>query len=367
MAAILTLCGAESGFAQDVKGERLRVGEHSSKIGAPSPRMAGRWTFVGQLTNPGDTLWAFATDNLKEQNVLVRDGGTFQFTTELEEAKEYYFLTPSLIRGEGGGGYSFLVTAVPGEVLQADGFCDKDKPAEGLTYSGTSFYQYYTEAIIAGKQVADSGDAQAAINFVKAHPDCESSLTLVGAVGCYAPDRLEELLALLSPDIRSGRLSAYIDKQIADAKAYRQQKEMEGKTLPMGSMAPDFTLNDLNGQPLTLSSLRGKIVVLDFWGSWCGWCIKGFPEMKKYYEKYKDRMEILGMDCNDTDAKWKKAVADNQLPWLHVFVPRGSTVPTDYLIQAFPTKIILDTDGKVLMTIVGEAPKFYKVLDEMFK
>lgn len=346
LAAILTICGTARGLAQDVRGE------------------AGRWTFVGQLTNPGDTLWAFATDNLKEQNVLVRDGGTFRFTTELDEAKEYYFLTPSLIRGKGG--YSFLVTAVPGEVLQADGFCDKDKPADGLTYSGTNFYQYYTEATIAGKQVADSGDAQAAINFVKAQPNSESSVTLVGAVGCYAPDRLEELLDLLSSDIRSGRLSAYIDKQIADAKAYRQQKEMEGKTLPLGSIAPDFTLNDLNGQSLTLSSLRGKIVVLDFWGSWCGWCIKGFPEMKKYYEKYKDRMEILGMDCNDTDAKWKKAVADNQLPWLHVFVPRGSKVPTDYLIQAFPTKIILDTDGKVLMTIVGEDPKFYEILDEMF-
>ena len=163
-AAILTLSGNVSGFAQDVKGE------------------AGRWTFVGQLTNPGDTLWAFATDNLKEENVVVRENGTFRFTTELAEAKEYYFLTPSLIRGQDG--YSFLVTAVPGEVLQADGFCDKGKPADGLTFSGTSFYQYYTEAIIAGKQVADSGDAQAAINFVKAHPDCESSVTLVGAVGC---------------------------------------------------------------------------------------------------------------------------------------------------------------------------------------
>ena len=112
----------------------------------------GRWTFVGQLTNPGDTLWAFATDNLKEENVVVRKNGAFRFTTELAEAKEYYFLTPSLIRGEGG--YSFLVTAVPGEVLQAEGFCDKGKPADGLTYSGTSFYQYYTEAIIAGRQVA---------------------------------------------------------------------------------------------------------------------------------------------------------------------------------------------------------------------
>ena len=65
LAAILTICGTARGLAQDVRGE------------------AGRWTFVGHLTNPGDTLWAFATDNLKEQNVLVRDGGTFRFTTEL--------------------------------------------------------------------------------------------------------------------------------------------------------------------------------------------------------------------------------------------------------------------------------------------
>ena len=46
--------------------------------------------------------------------------------------------------------------------------------------------------------------------------------------------------------------------------------------------APDFTLNDINGQPPKLSSLRGKYVILDFWGSWCVWCIKGFPKMKEY-------------------------------------------------------------------------------------
>ena len=73
-------------------------------------------------------------------------------------------------------------------------------------------------------------------------------------------------------------------------------------------MAPDFTLNDLSGKPLTLSSLRGKYVILDFWGSWCVWCIKGFPQMKEYYQKYAGKFEILGIDCNDPEAKWKAAV-----------------------------------------------------------
>ena len=131
--------------------------------------------------------------------------------------------------------------------------------------------------------------------------------------------------------------------------------------------APDFTLNDINGNPLSLSSLKGKYVVLDFWGSWCGWCIKGFPEMKEYSAKHKDKMEILGVDCNDTEEKWKNAVAENELPWLHVFVPRDSELTTDYYISGYPTKIIIDPDGKVVKTVVGEDPQFYEFLDELFK
>ena len=132
--------------------------------------------------------------------------------------------------------------------------------------------------------------------------------------------------------------------------------------------APDFTLNDLNGKPLTLSSLRGKYVILDFWGSWCGWCIKGIPQMKEYYQKYAGKFEILGIDCNDPEEKWKAAVEKYELPWLHVYNPRGeSKVLEQYEIQGFPTKIIVGPDGKIVKTIIGEDPAFYAFLDELFK
>ena len=132
--------------------------------------------------------------------------------------------------------------------------------------------------------------------------------------------------------------------------------------------APDFTLNDINGNPLTLSSLRGKYVILDFWGSWCGWCIKGIPQMKEYYQKYAGKFEILGIDCNDTEEKWKAAVEKYELPWLHVYTPRGeSKVLKQYEIQGFPTKIIVGPDGKIVKTIIGEDPAFYAFLDELFK
>lgn len=133
------------------------------------------------------------------------------------------------------------------------------------------------------------------------------------------------------------------------------------------NMAPEFTLNDLSGKPLSLSSLRGKYVILDFWGSWCVWCIKGIPQMKEYYQKYAGKFEILGIDCNDTEEKWKAAVKKYELPWLHVYNTRDSKVLEQYEIQGFPTKIIVGPDGKVVKTIIGEDPAFYTFLDELFK
>jgi thiol-disulfide isomerase/thioredoxin len=130
--------------------------------------------------------------------------------------------------------------------------------------------------------------------------------------------------------------------------------------------APTFTLNDINGKPLELISLRGKYVVLDFWGSWCGWCIKGMPEMKNYYEKYQGKFESLGVDCGDTEEKWREAVKNLGLPWLHVYNPRDSKVLESYGIQGFPTKIVVGPDGKIVKTIVGEDPAFYTLLDELF-
>lgn len=150
----------------------------------------------------------------------------------------------------------------------------------------------------------------------------------------------------------------------AQAKA---QAERQAKLDAMnGAEAKDFTLNDIKGNPLSLSSLRGKYVILDFWGSWCGWCIKGIPDMKKYYEKYAGKFEILGVDCNDTEEKWKNAVEKYELPWLHVYNPRNCSVLEDYGVTGFPTKIVISPEGKIAKVIVGEDPAFYTYLDEIF-
>ena len=178
-------------------------------------------------------------------------------------------------------------------------------------------------------------------------------------------DQMKELLGLLSENVKNGRMKAYYQYFIDMAKKRAEADEKAKKLQASGIDAPDFTLNDINGKPFTFSSLRGKYVVIDFWGSWCGWCIKGMPKMKEYYEKYKGKFEILGVDCNDTEAKWKAAVEKHQLPWIHVYNPKGSDVLGKYAIQGFPTKIVVGPDGKIVKTIVGEDPAFYTLLDEV--
>jgi peroxiredoxin len=134
-------------------------------------------------------------------------------------------------------------------------------------------------------------------------------------------------------------------------------------------LAPDFELPNLQGSTIKLSSLRGKYVVLDFWGSWCIWCIRGIPSMKEAYTKYKDKMEILGVDCRDTEEKWKAAVDEHQLPWLQVRCPdeKLQTIADQYGIEGFPTKVVIDPQGKIINTVVGEDPAFYTYLDGLFK
>lgn len=141
------------------------------------------------------------------------------------------------------------------------------------------------------------------------------------------------------------------------------ENELDEDMLP----APDFTLKNLLGEPVSLNSFQGDWVVLDFWGSWCPWCIKGIPEMKSYYEKYHDKgLEIIGVDCGDTMTQWEEALGKYQLPWINVYNPEGSGILQIYGIQGFPTKVVINPEGYIYETVVGEDPAFYELLDQIF-
>lgn len=131
-----------------------------------------------------------------------------------------------------------------------------------------------------------------------------------------------------------------------------------------GNVCPNIETTDINGKPFSLSSLRGKYVVFDFWGSWCGWCIKGFPKMKEYYGKYRDCLEIVGVDCLDEEADWRKIVKANALPWQHIRSTDGS-IETQFKVRGYPHKVIIDPQGKIVKTFTGETEDFYSFIDKL--
>ena len=152
-------------------------------------------------------------------------------------------------------------------------------------------------------------------------------------------------------------------KELAD-RANASQKAREA--VVEGAQAPDFTLTDVDGKSFTLSALYGggKYIVLDFWGTWCSWCMKGMPDMKKAYEQYRNRLEIVGIDCGDKEEVWKKSVEKLQLPWVNVRA-EGDDIPVLFGVEAFPTKLVLDPQGTVVVRITGEDPAFYTLLDSL--
>ena len=156
------------------------------------------------------------------------------------------------------------------------------------------------------------------------------------------------------------------------SKAEKRRQVLLAKTrIVPGEPAPDLTLKRPDGTDFRLSSLRGKYVVLDFWGSWCGWCIKGFPEMKRLYAIYKNRLEIVGIDCRDTPEKWLAAIGEHQLPWVNVRnpedTPSAEDVSVRYAVESYPTKVLVDPEGRIVGKFAGEGPDFYEKLAEALK
>lgn len=175
---------------------------------------------------------------------------------------------------------------------------------------------------------------------------------------------------LLSESVKTGLFAGMLDQEYLAAQRNLLRKQAK-EAVVKGAPAPDFTLKNLAGEDFSLSSQKGKYVVLDFWGSWCGWCIKGFPKMKEYYEKYKTKVEFIGIDCYDKEDKWRKSVNDNGLNWLHVIDDESGDVTKNvsakYAISGYPTKIILDKDLSIAEIVVGESAEFYEKLDKLLK
>jgi peroxiredoxin len=123
-----------------------------------------------------------------------------------------------------------------------------------------------------------------------------------------------------------------------------------------GDMAPEVALPSLNGDTIRLSSLKGKVVLVDFWASWCGPCRRANKEMQPVYTRFKKKgFEVYSISVDGNRDKWVRAVAQDKIQWLTVHQPGDWNAPVAerWAIDELPTAFLIDKEGKIAAVYHG--------------
>lgn len=284
----------------------------------------GSFAFVGDIPDPVNAI------------VYVLPEGESQISLRmvLENAKINLDLDPADVQGRANGARSI------------------SKPR--ITGSPNNDFITGEEAVLeklGDKRDSDEARSAAMVEYALAHPDVESAAQLFRVNADY-----------LTTAEYEAAYNTFTPKVQQSSFAKRLREELAGRlaTEP-GATAPDFTLKNLEGQDITLSSFRGQYVLIDFWASWCVPCRASMPAMKELYAKYHDKgLEIIGLTNDSKADEWKKAVEEDQTPWIHVidvFPSKGepAVVSSLYSVHTVPTYLLLDKEGKVIGKMEHEA------------
>lgn len=197
------------------------------------------------------------------------------------------------------------------------------------------------------------------IEFAKRNPGSIFSIdALTDAANKHSLSSLEPVFLALTDEVRNLRGGKALDSRI-----------LAEKTIKIGNIAPDFSQADTSGNLVRLANYRGQYVLVDFWASWCKPCRAENPNLKKAYDKYKDKLAVIGVSLDDKDTRnaWIAAIHKDDLPWVHVSDLKGwnNEIALRYGVRAVPQNYLLDREGKIIASNLRDE-RLHEVLGDVF-
>lgn len=323
------------------------------------------------------------------------ENGTFTYTAKINKA-EHIIFWPNVertIKRSGKGYYpvkssQFAFLAKPGDNIVfkgevtdfIDAYPSGTKANDDLAKINSKVFPLMNASVnyLLKKNKLEEGDARIQIitdsitqldnevvqlktEFVKNNPTSEAAVWYLSDMLARRQLTNEDAVATFKA----------IDKNLSENSYYKQiATRVKGiESTLIGKTVPDFTSNKtIDGTDFTFSSLRGKYVLIDFWGVWCGPCVSEMPTVKEYANKYADKLTILGINSGDTKEKMVGFLKKNGYDWQQIMSGKDTdNLVLRFNVAGFPTKFIIDPEGKILYRFLGDSAESFAKLDELLK
>ncbi len=351
------------------------------------------FTVTGKVAKATPGRYVYLETNAQPTRKLdsakVNTDNTFTLTSNVAEGGEVFILNV-------GGDQKMALLAEGGETLnvQADGYRMDGKTGQlgKAIITGSKNMEYYEKlmALRTGmeakvtnwnKQIAAATEKKDNKKIAQIEQEYQTAeQEVVDKVKAMLPAMGTSLASLFALNF----INIDTDFAVYDEMAQRFEKENPNsphaksligrvariKGVSVGAPAPEIALSDTTGNPVPLSSLRGKYVLVDFWASWCGPCRAENPNVVRMYNKFKDKgFAIYSVSLDKDKGSWTKAIRNDNLTWNHVSDLKfwQSAAAQQYGVQAIPATFLLDRTGKIIAkNLRGDAleQKLEEVLKE---